>query len=206
MHVEPESYHRVELSEAARAVLCALAAGDVGRPLPPVAADWEEVFQAVCRNGLVGLADRYLALGASRADPPPAFRRAVREARYLGALRQGLLERAIGEVLAGLRESGIAYLVLKGPALAQLVYPAPGLRTFGDLDLMVRERDTARMHRVLVALGCTPEHDPARTQGCVGPGAPTPALRYWHRAGRLRLGGHSDDLPSAGLASRGLAG
>ena len=95
MHIEPDCYHHVQLSAAARSLLCALAAGDLGRPLPRVAVDWEEVFQAVCRHGLVGLADRYLALGASRADPPPAFRRAVRE---------GLLERAIGEVLAGLRE------------------------------------------------------------------------------------------------------
>lgn len=48
---------------------------------------------------------------------------------------------------------GIAYAVLKGPALAHTVYEEPCLRPFGDLDLLVRSRDYDHAAALLGRLG-----------------------------------------------------
>ena len=42
---------------------------------------------------------------------------------------------------------------LKGPALAEALYPDPGLRPFTDLDLLVRREDAARAVALLGEVG-----------------------------------------------------
>lgn len=201
-----DSFERVPVAETTRAVLCTLAAGDLTRSVQVDDADWDEILQEICRNELVVLAYRYLAQGASRDLARAEFRLAIQRERYGSAVRMGLLYRHIGTVLAGLADASIDHLVLKGPALAHQVYPAPELRTFGDLDLMVRERDQPSVHCVLVALGFAPLEDPARLCPKLVPGATTYELKYWHRDWRLLVEVHFDDLLNAGLASRDIAG
>ena len=48
---------------------------------------------------------------------------------------------------------GIAVVPLKGPALAESLYPDPVLRPFSDLDLLVREQDVPAALRVLTREG-----------------------------------------------------
>ncbi|MFM8322926.1 MAG: nucleotidyltransferase family protein [Chloroflexota bacterium] len=61
--------------------------------------------------------------------------------------------RALAEILHALRREEIAPLVLKGAALAHLVYPEPGLRPMRDIDLLVARSDLARAAAVLQGLG-----------------------------------------------------
>ena len=48
---------------------------------------------------------------------------------------------------------GISALVTKGPALAARAYADPTLRTYGDLDLLVRQRDVRRATELMIASG-----------------------------------------------------
>jgi len=57
--------------------------------------------------------------------------------------------RVLGEIIRELRAAGIETLVLKGAALAQWVYPEPGLRPMSDLDLLTRP---AEAHAALARL------------------------------------------------------
>ena len=50
-------------------------------------------------------------------------------------------------------------IVLKGPVLAETVYPDPALRPFSDLDLLVRPADRRRTDAALRALGHAPLAD-----------------------------------------------
>lgn len=200
------SYDRVLLSPATRALLCTFTAGDVQRPLPCVAADWDEVFRGVCRNGLLGLTYRYLNQGVSRDYPPASFREAVRQARYREAVGVALLYRGIRAALTQLTDAGLDFLVLKGPALAQQVYPQPSLRTFSDLDLMVHEHDLGAIQRVLLAAGFIAEDGDALLRPRLVPQAAIYELKYWQPAWQLRVEIHGDDLLNAGLASRDVAG
>jgi hypothetical protein len=54
-------------------------------------------------------------------------------------------------------QRGIEFLALKGPALAEQLYGDPGMRQFGDLDLLVRPPDAARARAALICLGYEPQ-------------------------------------------------
>jgi hypothetical protein len=76
----------------------------------------------------------------------------------LEAHRQAMLaplavERALLEVAAAFASESIQFVVLKGPALAHTVYPDPTFRYFGDLDLLVKGGDWARVTKLLEGLG-----------------------------------------------------
>ncbi|MEQ1911185.1 MAG: nucleotidyltransferase family protein [Vicinamibacterales bacterium] len=59
----------------------------------------------------------------------------------------------LGDVLAALDASGISSLVLKGAALAPMLYPEPELRPMRDLDILVAPGDGVRAQRVLRRMG-----------------------------------------------------
>ena len=204
---EMNSHERVPISDATRTLLCDFAAGDVKRPLHRLDADWEEVFQGVCRNGLLGLTHRYLKQWERQDYPPPEFRQRVQHAYRISAIRMALMYRSIRKVLAQLLESGVDYMVVKGPALAYTVYPDPALRAFNDLDLVVREQDWAAMHRLLVKMGFEPEADLPQPPPKLVPQAVLYELKYRHQEYNwLLVEVHYDDLLNAGLASRDMEG
>jgi hypothetical protein len=70
------------------------------------------------------------------------------------------LQRPLGELLRACQDAALDLIVLKGAALAETVYPRPSLRSFGDIDVLVRPEDAIRAHGVLTALGYVVE--PAR--------------------------------------------
>jgi hypothetical protein len=199
-------FDRRTVAGSTRAVLLALAAGELDRPLPEDGVDWHGVFEEVCRNGLLGLTHRYLIDGVSAALPPAEFRQSIARGFKISQLHMTAMYRWIAGVVAGLSDAGIAFMVLKGPALARLAYPEPCLRSFGDVDLMVRERDMLAAHAALLQLGLTSERDlrcvpPKLTSWCT-----TYELRYRDAAHNFVLEVHCDDLLNAGLASRELDG
>ncbi|HXG60703.1 MAG TPA: nucleotidyltransferase family protein [Planctomycetota bacterium] len=70
-------------------------------------------------------------------------------ARQLWAVRQAR------EIL-----SEVEALPLKGLHLAHRLYPSPGLRDMGDIDLLVRRETVVEADRTLRRLGYVPERDP----------------------------------------------
>jgi hypothetical protein len=73
--------------------------------------------------------------GSALAQHPVA--QSLRDAYRLYTLRALLSERGIGQVIPLLQARGIDPLLVKGWAMARL-YPEPGMRPYGDLDLCVR--------------------------------------------------------------------
>jgi hypothetical protein len=61
--------------------------------------------------------------------------------------------RVLCRILAAYEAAGIQALVLKGGALAHLLYPEPGLRPTSDLDLLVHPSQALRAQQVLAELG-----------------------------------------------------
>lgn len=77
-----------------------------------------------------------------RVDLPEDLGELLRDHRAREALAGALLRRELSLVEPVIREAcGAPPVLIKGPAVAQRLYPDPLLRPFGDLDLMVpRER------------------------------------------------------------------
>ena len=57
------------------------------------------------------------------------------------------------EVLATFQEAGIPCIVLKGIALAELVYPSIGMRGMSDVDILVKKEDLFKVDNYLSSLG-----------------------------------------------------
>lgn len=59
----------------------------------------------------------------------------------------------LGRLLERFNRNAIRALVIKGPVLAAQAYDDPSLRSYGDLDLLVRQRDIRRATELLIASG-----------------------------------------------------
>jgi hypothetical protein len=80
------------------------------------------------------------------------------------AVRWGLqVEATFTTVARAFEARGLDYRVLKGLAAANLLYPEPALRSFGDLDLLVRPADRRSAQEALrsMATPSGPYHGPA---------------------------------------------
>ena len=75
-------------------------------------------------------------------------------AAWLGARRQYLLGiQQLTRVLSAFEREGVPVIPLRGPALAELLYRDPALRSFTDLDLLVHEGNLPRALSLLSGLG-----------------------------------------------------
>lgn len=118
-------------------------------PPPPVPAglDWDVLLADADAEDLLP------ALAAVGVAAPPAVRRRLSDALIAGRARHLMMTRALAPVLGRFSADGIPAIVLKGPALAETVYPDPAWRPFGDLDILVRREDRRRADAALLALG-----------------------------------------------------
>lgn len=90
------------------------------------------------------------------------------DASYFETLARNLrARRALDSVCGPLAQSGVRWVLLKGAALLETVYPDAGLRPMLDVDLLVPDEDMARAAAVLEELGyeqAAPFRDPAMRQ------------------------------------------
>lgn len=114
---------------------------------------WRAVLPAIKVHRLTGIA--VAAYEAGRLDLRPAevddligCHRAV----MVNTLR---IEQRLLHLYDEFTSTGIRIVVLKGPAIAHTVYADPGMRPFGDLDLLVSTKDWEGACRILVANGFT---------------------------------------------------
>jgi len=115
--------------------------------------DWQTVCQVAQRERLAPLLYHLTRGWGTATGLPPAVYEDLRRA-YLGtARRNAILFSELERILPGLAAAGVPVLLLKGAALAQVVYGNIALRPMADLDLLVREKDVPAALRVLPALG-----------------------------------------------------
>jgi hypothetical protein len=114
-------------------------------------AEWYDAFRAVKIAGLIGLLSAAVEDGAIVLDDEQQVEvaEADLEAQHVALLR----EQRLLEVSAMFGRSSIEHRVLKGSAAAHLDYPAPDLRTFADIDLLIHSRDLDRAVTALESEG-----------------------------------------------------
>ena len=115
-------------------------------------ADWSRLLALAEEHRVLGhLAVRLRELNESFV--PTDMRQAVQEhhrAQAFSTLRMTAELFRLFELFAA---RGIPALVVKGPVLAMHAYADPAMRSYGDLDLLVRQRDIRRATESLQAAG-----------------------------------------------------
>jgi hypothetical protein len=182
-----------------------------GEPLARSA--WAELMAGAERHRLTGLLLRAVTEGAQPTTPEQAQQ--IKAVHRIKQLRVMDLERELFAIVELLAERGIDSRVLKGTAVAHLDYPDPALRSFIDLDVLVRARDVDRAVAGMSAAGfarvvpeprpgfdrrfekSVPMVSPSRfeldlhrnlTQGPWGPGVDLDAL--WDEGEEFNVAGH----------------
>ncbi len=209
MHIKQlDSLERSYFTPTTRHLLCHFAAGELQRPLPELpAVDWEEVFQAICSHGVLGLTQRYLHQQQTHtAYPPPDFCQRIQQAHRLNVMRMVVRQGKVRRVLQHLLEASSSFMVIKGPAIAYGIYPDAVLRAYNDLDILVRTRDWTSMHQILLGMGCIPAEDQPHPPPALIPGDIPYEQKYWQPDMALLIEVHYDDILNAGLAARDSKG
>lgn len=150
----------------------------------------------------MGLVEHYLQHNGSQDYPPSEFQQAIHQAFRHTVAGMMQMHQRIAWLLTKLSASSIDYMVLKGPALAYLLYPSPLLRAFGDLDLIVRECDWAVLHRFLLKEGFCADRNLSEPPPKLVANDRIEHQRYWHEEHRWLVEVHYDDFFHVGLASR----
>ena len=127
-------------------------------PLPEDAA-WPRVAQCALQSGTAALLYARLAQADLLRALPPQTAQALQRAYLETAAHNLRLWHWLRRVLQALAAADIPTVLLKGAHLAWFVYPNPGWRPMGDLDLLVHPADLGRLKDVLAALGIHPLPD-----------------------------------------------
>ena len=127
-------------------------------PAPPLDLDWAALLTlAEAEDVLPAVA--YAAGTARWTTVPAAARRHLADVLAASRARHLVMTSELARALRRFATDGIDVIALKGPVLAETVYPDPALRPFSDLDLLVRPEDRRRTDAALQALGYTPLAD-----------------------------------------------
>jgi Uncharacterised nucleotidyltransferase len=122
-------------------------------PGPPPDLDWPAVLATADAEDVLPALGRAAGVAGWPCVPDDVGRRlagavAASTARHLVMTRELVL------ALRHCAAEGVDVMVLKGPLLAETLYPHPALRPFSDLDLLVRPADRLRADALLRQLGC----------------------------------------------------
>jgi Uncharacterised nucleotidyltransferase len=153
---QPPSHVALFRNEWSVLLECASPAHDpqkLGGLVQPV--DWARLIELAEGHGVIGhlvacLGDLEEGLVPAEIKQPLAERQ---RGRIFHSLR--LIVELFG-ILESFASEGIGALVIKGPVLAVQAYGDPARRSYGDLDLLVRQRDIRRATELMSAAGYTP--------------------------------------------------
>jgi hypothetical protein len=115
-------------------------------------ADWSRVFILAEKHGVLGhLGKRLCELDENLV--PPDIRRTLLERHRAQVLATLGMTAELIQLLKLFAAQEIPVLVVKGPVLAMQAYGDPAVRSYGDLDFLVRQRDIRRATESFEAAG-----------------------------------------------------
>jgi len=118
--------------------------------------DWFQFARLALRHDTLSLAYRNLHQICPDIVPSGVLE-PLRARHEADATASRLLAKELIAILSFLDAQGIYAVPFKGPALSVRLYGDLSLRGFGDLDIMIGERDALRVRRLLIDRGYAPE-------------------------------------------------
>jgi hypothetical protein len=117
--------------------------------------DWPSWIAFAEDHGVLGLAAARI-INHNENRLPPENRESLRAWRRSHTLFTMNLTAEMFRLFDSFAASGVEAVVIKGPVLSTRCYGDPGLRQYGDLDLIVRDRDISSVTELMIRLGYEP--------------------------------------------------
>ncbi len=114
--------------------------------------DWARLLFLAEEHGVAGHLTASLR-GLEAGLIPPETRQALVDRQRAQNFLTLRLTAELFRILERFTSEGIGALVVKGPVLAVQAYGDPAMRAYGDLDLLVRQRDIRRATELMIAAG-----------------------------------------------------
>lgn len=114
--------------------------------------DWDVLLDIARLERMIPLLYRNLILISPKKVPTAVMTR-LRNEYLINSSRNLLLTRELLFIIENFDAKSILIMPFKGPVLAEQVYGDIALRSFGDLDLLIPEREYARAEELLQSLG-----------------------------------------------------
>jgi hypothetical protein len=118
-------------------------------------ADWDRLLAVAEQHGVEG----HLAASLREFEAalvPPEIRQTLIDRKREQNFFTLRLNAELFRLLEQFSLIGIDAMVIKGPVLAVQAYGDPGMRSYGDLDLLVRQRDIRRATELMSGAGYVP--------------------------------------------------
>lgn len=117
--------------------------------------DWPDLFKLAEAHGVLGLAATRLR-DCSQAAIPMEIAQELRERHRAQVLCTLRLTAEMFRLFDSFAAAGLEALVIKGPVLSARCYDDPGVRHYGDLDLIAYDKDILRFTELMLGLGYEP--------------------------------------------------
>lgn len=117
--------------------------------------DWATLVEHARRERVESLLYVALKNQGWLAQLPPEIAKRLRFMYLRADVANWRIFRMVENVLAQFEREHIPLVLLKGAALAATLYPNPGLRGLGDLDILIRVEDRTRVDTLMQANGFT---------------------------------------------------
>jgi hypothetical protein len=117
--------------------------------------DWASLIAFAEDHSVLGLASARLASFDENLIPADS-RESLRAWRRAYTLFTMNLTAEMFRLFVGFAQAGVEALVIKGPVLSERCYGDPGLRQYGDLDLIVRDAEIQRATELMIRFGYEP--------------------------------------------------
>jgi predicted nucleotidyltransferase len=113
---------------------------------------WDHLVQRAGYQGVTGWVYEVLK---ELDEPlvPGEILKSFQQARLLYTARMAVMSMGQSDLLKALTQAGVEFIILKGPFLAEHVYPRQDLRVYTDIDLLVRESSLGLTGEVLADQG-----------------------------------------------------
>jgi hypothetical protein len=123
------------------------------KALSKLGLDWRYVLETAQFNGVPLLLYHNLKKIHRHYDIPSDTMQQLKHAYLSNTAKNTYMGHELCRLVKEFAEKCIDAIVLKGAALANLVYPDVGLRMYGDIDILIKKEDLPAVERLMPDLG-----------------------------------------------------
>ncbi len=123
------------------------------KALSTLSMDWRYVSDTALSNGIAPLLYYNLKKIHAHHDIPSGTLDQLKNVYLTNTAKNTYLGNELCRILGKFAKKCIDVMVLKGPALANSVYPDFGLRMYGDIDILIKKEDLPVVENLIPELG-----------------------------------------------------